>query len=71
MARRKLSTGKVTWPDRKQVWRRYDADARMAGDVLSVEDDEIQGAKLLVPVMRGGHRQVRRRLFRCPRPCAP
>ena len=80
VARRKLSTGKVTWPGRKQVWRRYDADGRMAGDVLSVEDDEIQGAKLLVPVMRGGRRlgpspalsdvraHARRELERLPMP---
>jgi nicotinate phosphoribosyltransferase len=80
VARRKLSTGKVTWPGRKQVWRRYDADARMAGDVLSVENDEIEGAKLLVPVMRGGHRlgpspalsdvraHARRELERLPAP---
>ena len=36
--RRKLSEGKVTWPGRKQVWRAYDAQGRMRGDVLSVED---------------------------------
>ena len=30
LAPRKLSAGKVTWPGRKQVWRRYDRDGRMA-----------------------------------------
>ena len=31
--------GKATWPGRKQVWRRYEPDGRMAGDILSLEDD--------------------------------
>src|SRR5262245_44333116 len=47
VARRKLSTGKATWPGRKQVWRRFGADGRMAGDVLSVEDDEQTGEPLI------------------------
>ena len=40
LPRRKHSPGKATWPGRKQVWRRYGADGRMAGDVISVEGDE-------------------------------
>jgi nicotinate phosphoribosyltransferase len=79
-ARRKLSPGKATWPGRKQVWRCYGADDRMAGDVLSVEDDELAGEKLLQPVMRGGRRinpspmlseiraHARRELKRLPEP---
>ena len=55
-ARRKHSPGKATWPGRKQVWRRYGPDGRMAGDVLSVEDDRQEGAPLIRPVMRGGRR---------------
>ena len=35
--RRKRSANKATWPGRKQVWRRYGADGRMAGDLLSLE----------------------------------
>ncbi len=54
--RKKLSPGKATWPGRKQVWRRFDRDGRMAGDILSVEDDEVEGTPLLVPVMAGGRR---------------
>jgi nicotinate phosphoribosyltransferase len=54
--RRKRSLGKTTWPGRKQVWRRYGADGRIAGDVLSVEDDRQAGEPLLQPVMRGGRR---------------
>jgi nicotinate phosphoribosyltransferase len=49
VARHKRSTGKITWPGRKQVWRRYDADGHMAGDVLSLETDKQEGEPLLVP----------------------
>jgi nicotinate phosphoribosyltransferase len=56
LPRRKRSEGKATWPGRKQVWRRLGPDGRLAGDVLSVEDDEQDGDPLLVPVMRGGRR---------------
>ena len=56
LPRRKRSFGKATWPGRKQVWRRYGADGRMAGDVLSTEDDDQSGATLLQPVMRAGQR---------------
>jgi nicotinate phosphoribosyltransferase len=54
--RRKRSLGKATWPGRKQVWRRYDDQGRMAGDAVSLESDSQQGEPLLVPVMRGGRR---------------
>ncbi len=56
IARRKHSIGKITWPGRKQVWRRYRADGQMAGDVLSLETDKQPGEPLLVPVMRSGER---------------
>jgi len=35
LPRRKRSEKKATWPGRKQVWRRYAADGRMAGDLLA------------------------------------
>jgi len=54
--RRKRSAGKATWPGRKQVWRRYDADGCLAGDTLSTEDDRQDGQPLLRPVMRAGRR---------------
>jgi nicotinate phosphoribosyltransferase len=54
--RRKRSTGKATWPGRKQVWRQYGADGRMSGDVMSVESDGQTGEQLLQPVMREGRR---------------
>lgn len=54
--RRKRSTGKVTWPGRKQVWRRSDAGGTMAGDRLALEGEACEGRPLLQPVMRGGRR---------------
>lgn len=58
-ARRKRSRGKATWPGRKQVWRRYGPDGKLAGDVLSLEDEDIAGEPLLEPVMRDGKRVAR------------
>jgi nicotinate phosphoribosyltransferase len=55
-ARRKRSEGKQTWPGRKQVYRSYDADGRMASDVVTLESDAQPGEPLLMPVMRGGKR---------------
>ncbi len=57
-ARRKRSAGKATWPGRKQVWRSYDEQGRMAGDVISLESEHQAGEPLLVPVMRGGRRLI-------------
>ena len=54
--RRKHSEGKQTWPGRKQVYRSYDADGRIAFDVVTIERDVQQGEPLLLPVMRGGRR---------------
>lgn len=56
IARRKRSEGKATWPGRKQVFRRLDADGRLAGDTLTLEGDQAPGIPLLVPVMRAGRR---------------
>ena len=55
-ARRKRSEGKATWPGRKQVFRRYDEQGLMAGDVLSLESDAQEGEALIRPVMKGGRR---------------
>jgi nicotinate phosphoribosyltransferase len=80
--RRKLSEGKATWPGRKQVWRAYDIDGCIRGDILSVETDKHPGETLIEPVMRGGKRlgpaptlaQIRERakrdLARLPHPLA-
>ena len=55
-ARRKRSSGKATWPGRKQIWRRFDRSGWMAGDVVSIEGDRQDGTPLLEPVMRAGRR---------------
>lgn len=55
-ARRKRSEGKVVWPGRKQVFRRYGADGGLRGDILSVEGDQLEGESLITPVMKGGRR---------------
>jgi nicotinate phosphoribosyltransferase len=55
-ARRKRSEGKATWPGRKQVYRRYGPDGRMAEDILTLEGDRQDGEPLIVPVMQAGKR---------------
>jgi nicotinate phosphoribosyltransferase len=78
--RRKLSEGKVTWPGSKQVWRSYGPNDRMSGDILSLENDNQPGDRLIAQVMRAGKRiapaptlaQIRehaaRQLARLPEP---
>ncbi len=56
LARRKRSANKATWPGRKQVWRRYGTDGRMAGDLLGLEGHDGDGEPLIQPVMQGGRR---------------
>jgi len=38
------------------VWRNYDSDGRMEGDVLSIEDDCHRGEPLIHLVMKDGKR---------------
>ena len=52
--RRKRSSGKATWPGRKQVHRRYDSAGLLAGDVVTLESDPQDGEALLMPVMQQG-----------------
>jgi nicotinate phosphoribosyltransferase len=80
LPRRKRSANKATWPGRKQVWRRYDADGCMAGDLLTLASREEAGEALLERVMQDGRRvrpppsleEIRRRaareLERLPQP---
>ena len=58
VARRKRSENKATWPGRKQVWRRYDANGRMAGDLLTLDGSAPRGdgEPLIEPVMIAGRR---------------
>jgi nicotinate phosphoribosyltransferase len=51
----KLSTGKVTLVDKKQVYRHYDGQGDLLRDVIALRDEEVAGAlPLLRPVMRRG-----------------
>jgi len=61
--RRKHSDKKATWPGRKQVWRHYDTNGRMAGDRITLESTSSSAAAtgagaepLLDCVMRDGRR---------------
>ena len=60
--RRKRSTGKATWPGRKQIYRHSGPDGRFAGDTVTVETDPQPGEPLLEQVLAGG-----RRVERCRR----
>ncbi len=51
----KLSTGKITLVDKKQIWRTYDEAGRLLKDTITLRDEVLpQGMPLLKPVMREG-----------------
>jgi nicotinate phosphoribosyltransferase len=50
----KLSIGKISYPGRKQVFRRRHGLGTLAGDLIGLRDEEVAGDKLLKEVMRGG-----------------
>jgi nicotinate phosphoribosyltransferase len=51
----KLSTGKTTLVDKKQVWRTYDDLGAMQRDVIALRSEAVsEGSPLLEPVMAGG-----------------
>jgi len=56
IARRKRSSGKESWPGRKQIFRRYLDNGTMKGDTVGLETEDRSGDCLLVPVMRAGRR---------------
>ncbi|MGR8934147.1 MAG: nicotinate phosphoribosyltransferase [Gammaproteobacteria bacterium] len=56
--RRKRSEGKGTWPGRKQVYRRFDGNGYMAGDIVTLEDVPYDGLALLQQVMKNGRRNA-------------
>ncbi len=53
VGRTKLSSGKVIYPRRKQVFRRVDHGV-FAGDTLGQPSERLDGEPLLVPVMKEG-----------------
>ena len=78
--RRKRSTGKATWPGRKQVFREYDAAGHLRSDTIALADEVLPGRPLLQPVMRAGRRlpqpsleesrrYTRREIDTLPLPC--
>jgi len=54
--RRKRSTGKATWPGRKQVHRHFRDAGVIDRDVVALESEDQGGTRLLQLVMRGGKR---------------
>lgn len=52
----KLSAGKETWTERKQVRRQAEADGRINKDVLGLRHEDGPGRPLLERVMAGGRR---------------
>jgi nicotinate phosphoribosyltransferase len=51
----KLSTGKESWPGKKQVFRFSDDEGFMTEDLITLRDEQISGAKpLLEPVLQAG-----------------
>jgi len=52
--RRKRSEGKATWPGRKQVYRQYASDGKLAHDIVTTLDDQQTDEALLQPVMKEG-----------------
>lgn len=53
-ARRKRSEGKTVWPGAKQVFRSYDQEGRMSGDILSLDRERGGGEPLIRPFMKAG-----------------
>jgi len=51
----KLSTGKVTLVDKKQIWRRFDDKGLMQGDTIALREEALpEGVPLLQKVMENG-----------------
>jgi nicotinate phosphoribosyltransferase len=51
----KLSTGKVTYPGQKSVYR-SERDGAFTGDVLATRGEDVSGTELLTPVVEDGER---------------
>lgn len=53
----KFSASKVTYPGRKQIYRKKDSKGDYVEDVIALENEPLDGEPLLEPVMRAGKRQ--------------
>ena len=68
----KLSAGKASLPGGKQVFRQYDADGKMAGDVIALEDETAEsGQPLLTLAMTDGRRTTPPALSTTPASASP
>ena len=57
----KFSSAKVTYPGKKQVYRRQHSNGQFAGDIIGLDGEHYPGAEtLLGPVMVDGKRRVER-----------
>ena len=52
----KLSTGKASWPGKKQVFRVRDGKGQAQRDLVGLRDEKLPGESLLKEVMRNGRR---------------
>lgn len=59
--RTKLSSSKVIYPGRKQVFRHGEEEGVFTHDMLARADEDQPGQSLLVPVMKGGRRIMAKR----------
>ena len=50
----KLSTGKESWPGKKQVFRLHDSQGKLAGDIVGLRGEQLAGSPLLEPVFQAG-----------------
>lgn len=53
--RMKISTGKKSYPGRKQVYRHTDSEGNYLGDTVTLREEKVEGKALLEPVMRAGN----------------
>jgi nicotinate phosphoribosyltransferase len=60
----KLSTGKETLPNPKQVWRQYNGQGQIEADIVGLREEEHPGRPLLCKVMENGRRIAPRESWR-------
>lgn len=50
----KLGEGKLTLPGKKQIYRQRDRQGKYAKDIIGLEDEDIEGDRLLKKFMKRG-----------------